>query len=296
MRVLVITGDNTFGPGHPRYDLQKSAVDALGVVYWGRRALLPRIPPGPWDVITAQDPFWRGRLAGHLAWWFGAKLNIQVHTDLDAQPLWRRVFARIQLRHADSVRVVSQKIKEQVLRAGVRTKISVLPVFVDISKFRNIIRQPDDKTILWVGRFEPEKDPGLALEIIKKVPGAKLIMLGKGSLEPILRAHVARCHLATRVEFAGWQDPVPYLTKAAVVLCTSRHESFGVSMIEALAAGVPVVAPDVGVAKEAGATVVPREKLAGAISQVLQSGAQGHLKLRLLTKEEWVRAWRETLI
>ena len=62
-----------------------------------------------------------------------------------------------------------------------------------------------------------------------------------------------------------------------------------------LARGVTVVAPDVGVAKEAGAIVVPRSELAEATIRVLQTGERGMLKMRLLTAEVWTREWRESL-
>lgn len=291
MKVLMITGDRSFGPGHPRYELQKNAVERLDVLYWGRGSLWPKIPAGHFDVVTAQDPFWRGHLAGHLAWFKGAQLNIQVHTDLSVYPWLKRWWAGFNLRKADSVRVVSEKIKQQVECMGIKAPITVLPVFVDIERFKKIIRQPDGKTILWLGRFEEEKDPLLALNVLKQIPGAKLVMLGKGSLEETLRAHAK----GLPVEFAGWQDPLLYFAHASVVLSTSRFESWGASIVEALAAGVPVVAPDVGVAREAGATVVPREQLAAKVIEVLRSGERGELKLNLLDAPAWARAWRESL-
>jgi hypothetical protein len=58
---------------------------------------------------------------------------------------------------------------------------------------------------------------------------------------------------------------------------------------------VPVVAPDVGAAREAGAVVVPRNELASAVARVLKEGTKGELKMQLLGKAEWVQAWRETL-
>ena len=67
-------------------------------------------------------------------------------------------------------------------------------------------------------------------------------------------------------------------------------------MIEALAAGVPVVSPDVGIAKEAGAIVVEREKLAKAVVGVLTSNVKGELKIPMLSKEEWARKWKESLM
>src|SRR6266403_1698789 len=118
MRVLMITGDKSFKPGHPRYDLQRGVVDALEGIYWGRGALLPKIPKGPFDIVTAQDPFLRGHLAGHLARRFRARLNIQVHADLRAYSWLTRAWAGFNLRKATSVRVVSDKIKGQVMALG----------------------------------------------------------------------------------------------------------------------------------------------------------------------------------
>jgi glycosyltransferase involved in cell wall biosynthesis len=82
---------------------------------------------------------------------------------------------------------------------------------------------------------------------------------------------------------------------ADVVLCTSKHESWGASIIESLAAGIPVVAPDVGIAREAGAIIMPRSDLGKAVEDVLNSGQRGELRISMPSAEEWARSWRETL-
>ena len=295
MKVLMITGDKRFGPGHPRFDAQAGAVERLEVIFWGRGALWPKVPQGPFDVVTVQDPFWRGLFAKRVARMLGARFNVQVHTDLAAQPRVRRVLASMVLRKATSVRVVSETIKKQVLRLGVRAPITVLPVFVELERFKAIVPVPHaQKTILWVGRFEYEKDPLRALEIIQTIPEATLVMLGSGSLEQKLRTVSGRLNLP--VEFPGWHEPAGYLARADVVLSTSRHESWGQSIVEALAAGVPVVAPDVGIAREAGAVVVPRSDLGRAVAQVLASGTRGVLALSLPTKEAWAKEWAQSLV
>jgi glycosyltransferase involved in cell wall biosynthesis len=292
----MITGDKTFGPGHERYELQRSIVDELAVVYFGRGTWWPKVPAGQWNVVTAQDPFWRGLFAWRVAKRFHAKFNVQVHTDLGVYGWFKRALAKYVLGKATSVRVVSNKIKQQVEQMSAHANISVLPVYVDVSRFKNLIREPHGiKTILWFGRFEDEKDPLLAIstfkEVLKSYHDAKLIMLGKGSLEVSLK-HAAG---GLAVEFPGWQDTAAYLAAADVVLSTSKHESWGASIVEALAAGVPVVAPDVGIAREAGATVVPKLELAKAVIEALHSNTRGVLALPLLTKDEWARAWVATL-
>lgn len=302
MRVLMITGDRNLlmeGSGaHERLALQRSAVGSLDAVYFGRGVLFDALKvKGPYDVVTAQDPLWRGLVALYVASRLKAKLNIQVHMDLSSLSLVRHVLAQIVLRHADTVRVVSEKVRKQVEHMSVRGKVVTLPVFVDVERFKALVRQPHEgKRILWVGRFEEEKNPLAAVEVLKevleRVPDARLTMLGTGSLAPRLAAEA----VGLPIELRGWQDPAPYLAEADVVLSTSRHESWGSSIVEALAAGVPVVAPDVGIAREAGALVVPREKLAEAVVDVLRSGAKGVLALDLLPAGEWAVQWRNSLL
>ncbi len=299
MNILMITGDKKMRPGHPRFDLQAGAVERLVTVYWGRGSVWPALPEGPFDVVTVQDPFLRGLFAWRVARRFRAKFNVQVHTDLSAHTVWRRLLAKFVLQKADSVRVVSEKIKQQVETLGVRAAAHVLPVYIDIDKFSTIERKPHgQKIILWVGRFEDEKDPLLALSVLKAVgdsgADAKLVMLGAGSLASALKAHAHAAALP--VTFPGWQDPTPYLAEADVVLCTSRHESWGASMVEALAAGVPVVAPEVGVAREAGAVIKPRSDLGSGVVEMLRSGARGTLRLKLPQAAAWAELWRASLI
>ncbi len=297
----MISGDkNALQSGTPvsaRIELMRQQVDALEIVYMGRGAWWPQVPQGSFDVVTSQDPFWRGLFAWRVAKRLKAKLNIQVHADLAQQSFVKHVLAQIILRHAGSVRVVSQKIQKQVEKMGVKAPVSVLPIFVDISKFSSVIRREHSgKNIVWIGRFEKEKDPALAIDVIREVQkiilDARLIMIGEGSLKEVI---VKKIH-ADPVELPGWQqDVTPFLEKADVVLSTSPQESWGASIIEALAAKVPVVAPDVGVAKEAGAVIAPREKLAEAVVRVLQSGEQGALKINMPSAQEYATLWRKTL-
>ncbi|HVZ76234.1 MAG TPA: glycosyltransferase [Candidatus Paceibacterota bacterium] len=291
----MITGDKSFGPGNARYELQRAHVEELKAVYWGRGSAGVPDASG-FDIVTSQDPFLRGLAALRAARRAKAKLNIQVHADLKGQSWWKRLIARYVLRRADSIRVVSQRAANSLESMRLRATITVLSVFVDSEAFRKIVPVPHEgKIILWIGRFEREKDPLGAIEIYKGVRAAgidaKLVMLGKGSLEKSLRAEAE----GLPVDFPGWVDPKPYLAQADVVLCTSRHESWGASIVEALAAGVPVVAPDVGIAREAGATVVPRSDLAKAVAEVVRSGTRGALAFPLLSPQEYAAAFAASL-
>jgi glycosyltransferase involved in cell wall biosynthesis len=196
------------------------------------------------------------------------------------------------------VRVVTSKLKTQVEQIGVHASIKVLPIFLDIERFKSFPRSEDSqsrKKIFWVGRFEKEKDPALAIDILKEVRSrgidAELIMLGSGSLEDELQKKKKELP----VKFPGWQDPAKFLVDADVLLNTSVYEGYGAAIVEALAIKIPVVAPDVGVAREAGAVVVSREKLVSAVEDVLRSNVYGELKIKLLNEEEWGAHWIKTL-
>jgi alpha-1,6-mannosyltransferase len=207
------------------------------------------------------------------------------------------MLAQITLRHADSIRVVSEKIKNQVERLGVRAKISVLPVFVDIEKYRAVHAKPHaQKTILWNGRFEAEKDPLRAIAVLEDVHkngvDAKLMMIGEGSMRGLLQEKAA----TLPVEILPWQhEMAPHLESADVVLSTSPQESWGASIVEALAAGVAAVSFDVGVAREAGAIIATPKDMAQKVTEVLEKRTRGILQISLPTASQWAMQWKQTL-
>ncbi len=302
----MISGDKNIlvagSDARARLELQRGQVDQLDAFVWPQAHSLWDIVTAArkvhYDIITAQDPFFRGHLALHLRQLFGGRVNIQVHVDLASCSWLRRLFAKLQLWRADSIRAVSENIKQQVLQIAPKAKISVLPVYTNISEFSSVSRGVHQgKKILWMGRFEEEKNPLEAInilkEVLKEIPNAQLTMIGDGSLRQKLSDAAANLPVLVPV---GWQNPLLYLDTADVLLSTSKHESWGAVFVEALAAGVPVVAPDVGIAKEAGAIVVPRPELASAVIKVLRSGERGVLKLSLPSAAEWARAWQKTLI
>ena len=305
MRVLMVTGDRRLldkdSSAHARLEMQESAVESLDVVYWGKGSVWPRLPDGPFDVATSQDPFVRGIYAWIVTRRRGIRFNAQVHADLEVQSLVRRCIATFILRRADSVRVVSEKLKAQVLALGVRIPITVLPIFVDVSAFSSVVpREHAGKNILWIGRLEREKDPLLAIDVfqdvLREVPDARLTMIGDGSLRDAVAKYAANLPVQT-FELTGWSNPITHLDTADVVLSTSPAESYGAVLFEALAARVPVVALDVGIAREAGGTIAPsRAALAETLVRVLKEGKRGHLNPAfVITKEEWKKRFRDSL-
>jgi glycosyltransferase involved in cell wall biosynthesis len=98
--------------------------------------------------------------------------------------------------------------------------------------------------ILWIGRLEPQKDPTLALQIMKTMDG-HLTMLGDGALREDVKRRITAMGLEKRVHLAGYVPEIEsHLAAADALLITSRYEGGPAVAVEALAQGVPVVSTD----------------------------------------------------
>ena len=135
---------------------------------------------------------------------------------------------------------------------------------------------PGQVLVVWVGRFVPEKDPVAAVRLARRLPaGAHLAIVGAGALEPEVRR--AAGGAAASLTLTGERDDAPSLIAAAdVLVSTSRTEGAPGVFVEALLAGVPVVAHDMGgvrdvVTGDTGALVPPADEagLAAAVAELV---------------------------
>jgi glycosyltransferase involved in cell wall biosynthesis len=102
--------------------------------------------------------------------------------------------------------------------------------------------------ILAVGRLSPQKDFATlicAFAQVRQRLEARLIILGEGEERQPLEAIVAQLDLAQSVDLPGFvSNPYAYMSRAAVFALSSAWEGFGNVLVEAMAAGTPVVATD----------------------------------------------------
>lgn len=221
------------------------------------------------DIISAQDPFETGLAAFFIARYFRVPFVVEIHTDFLSPDFARHsllnrarvLIARFVLKHAQGGYAVSASVRDRLVkRYGLSTSFAVLPIFIDLTRYARLSRTPVHGELLWIGRLTREKNPQLALEALARVRKAgqevHLTILGEGPLMANLRVRAHELGISSVVQFAGWQDPAPYLSNAELLLVTSDYEGYGMALVEALAAGVPVVSTDVGVAREAGARIV----------------------------------------
>ena len=131
--------------------------------------------------------------------------------------------------------------------------IEVIPNFVDTDFFHPSAAQKDPNgppRAVHVSNFRPVKRvPWLVEAFAEASEGtdAELTLVGDGPDQPATLERVRELGLSERVRFLGARDALPQLLAPAdVFLLTSREESFGLSALEAMSCGVPVVATAVG--------------------------------------------------
>jgi len=227
--------------------------------------------------ITCQDPFETGLVGALIRNRHAVELELQVHTDIGSPYFQnftflnriRTLLSKYTLPRATSIRVVSDRIKKYISRYVEESKITVRPIFVDIEKIKNSPITVDlhakypqfSKIILMVSRLEPEKNIEMALEAFKKVietiPQAGFVIVGSGSGEKRLKDLVRQLGIENSVMFEGQQsDVVSYYKTCDCYLLTSWYEGYGMTLMEAGAAGARILSTDVGVAKEVGADIM----------------------------------------
>ncbi len=133
-------------------------------------------------------------------------------------------------------------------------------------------------SVLVVARLHSQKGLDYLLSAAALLPEARIVVAGEGGQRDSLEAQRRALALGDRVELLGHRDDIPALLREAdVFVLPSLYEGLPVSVLEAMAAGTPVVATAIGgtdevvVHGESGLLVPPRDPsaLAGAIRQVL---------------------------
>ena len=232
------------------------------------------------DVITAQDPFEVGLIGLLLSRKFKIGLNIQEHGDFFSQKYWRqerllhffRYFLGIFIiKRADSIRVVSQRIKKYLVEnLKIKAdKIIVVPVYTKLADIKKSDKNKNSEfTFFNLGRFVKQKNLPLLLSafarVVKKYPHAKLLLIGKGPEEKLLKKMCSELQIEPRVEFLDWVDNIyDYYSRVDAYVLPSNYEGWGRVIIEAAISRLPIIMTDVGCAGE----VVVNEESA-LISQV----------------------------
>jgi glycosyltransferase involved in cell wall biosynthesis len=178
---------------------------------------------------------------------------------------------------ADHITAISNYLAKWAKRMGAKANVTVIPNGVDVGNFqfprlpiggqaisnfqtspdvqKQEIKQrlglkPEDKVVITTSRLVEKNGVGDLIEAMRYLPeNIKLLILGTGNLESNLKLKTSNLQLTGRVAFLGYiaHEKLPeYLHASDIFVRASRSEGLGISFLEAMAAGVPVVATPVG--------------------------------------------------
>lgn len=223
------------------------------------------------DIIHVHHPFLIGDTALRTAYQFNIPLVYTYHTLFEYNthyvigdsPVLKRFVTQLSAGFAglaDHVFAPSEGIRTMLERQGVQSPITVVPTGIDLPRFsagdargiRGRFGIPADAPVVgYIGRLSPEKNLGFlsraVLLFLKQHKDAYFLVAGKGPLEETIRDFFASQKMQHRLILTGVLDSqalVDAYHAMDVFAFASQSETQGVSLVEAMAAGTPVVALD----------------------------------------------------
>lgn len=171
-----------------------------------------------------------------------------------------RSFSRICCDHADEVIVPTGKVKKLLEKYGVKNKIDILPTGIDLNKFafvsekevmelrKSLNLQDENHVLISMGRLSQEKNLYQLIDYVHKVirqdRNARLVVVGDGPEREGLEAYTVQLGIEDYVRFTGevkWKQIQNYYALGDVFVCNSSSETQGLTYIEALASGKPIL-------------------------------------------------------
>jgi glycosyltransferase involved in cell wall biosynthesis len=219
---------------------------------------------GPFDLVHGHSSK-GGALARLAARWLGIPSVYTPHAFITLDPTlpaWkRRLYGRIErwlARHAAAVITVSRDEATHARALGIDPrKIHTVHNGIAPLEFpsRDAARSrlglsPVEFVIGFVGRFVSQKAPELLVDALAIIAGlhphTRLVLIGSGPLEPIIRRRIHHLGLESRVLMPGDSVAAPLMPAFDVFCLPSRYEGLPYVLLEALAAGLPIVTTRVG--------------------------------------------------
>ena len=217
-----------------------------------------------------------------------------IHNIYEGGPLWMAAY-RISNGLVDHMTIISEAAADRFVNDGIvpRELLTCVPNGVDTERFRQVAPETREAvrssigvndSFVWlaVGRFEVAKDyPNMLqafVQVCRSDSKAVLLLVGHGSLQQETESLAQSLGLGDRIRFLGVRSDVPEVMAAADgYVMSSAWEGMPIALLEAAAAGLPIVATRVG-----GNHEVVREGESGFLVPPGDSDALGQAMLRLM--------------
>lgn len=187
--------------------------------------------PSSIRIITTEHNTWNAR----RRWWL--------------RPLDRWMYPHYQL-----IACNSEATAEELIRwcPGIAAKIRVVPNGIPVEDFETAepaelgFSSQDKARLVFVGRFEEQKDHRTILRALEHLSGVRLLLVGDGPLRTELEGLAKTLGGSSQVSFLGRRTDVANVLKASdIYIHSTNSDGFGIAACEAMAAGLPVIASDV---------------------------------------------------
>jgi N-acetyl-alpha-D-glucosaminyl L-malate synthase BshA len=160
---------------------------------------------------------------------------------------------------SNAVTTVSQSLKDDTLRLfDIKNEIDVVTNFIDLNKYqygftecqRSVMANDNERIITHISNLRPVKRIPDVINIfnnIQKEMPSKLIMVGEGPEREKAELQCSELNISDKVVFVGNSNEIDrILCFSDLFLLPSKTESFGLSALEAMASGVPVISSNAG--------------------------------------------------
>jgi glycosyltransferase involved in cell wall biosynthesis len=191
-------------------------------------------------------------LAAAASLWLREIHWIQSVQTTQPEPRWHWLVQNLAAHAADSVVVPSPSVALAAMNWSniPREKIVVIPNAIDPADFEKSpipSEDPRPYPMTFIGRLDPIKDVPTLIAAVAQLQGlAHLHIYGDGTDRPRIESEIARRNLATNITLHGSiPRPQTALVNSGLLVLPSLAEGFGLVLIEAMAAGVPIVATSV---------------------------------------------------
>jgi len=173
--------------------------------------------------------------------------TVHTHARIDTKFLRRILFKSLYENKKIKLVAVSETVKKSILELYNGTDISVVCNGINLSMFSITKHIGDEMNICHVGRFVPVKNHEYLIyefeKLINDRPYVKLILVGDGPLKNKMINLVKKLNLCKNVIFVGYTNNVSYyLRQSKIFVLPSIYEGLSLSMLEALASGLIVIA------------------------------------------------------
>ncbi len=258
------------------------------------------------DLIVCQDPFLNGLAGWLIKKAFNVPLLVHFHGDFWQNKYWFfekgrwwfnwffLLISKFVVRGADGVRVTSSGIKKKLVSNGIKKeKIRVISTPIDLEKFEDFDEKKvksfrekhrNKKVLINVGRKDPSKDFKTLYKVIESIHQdyKNLAFWQVGNREYLPgRIKGDKNLILTSTGEIKLEELTNYYHASDIYISSSKHESFGKVLVEAMAAGLPVVAT-----RTTGSKEIIKNGVNGYLIDIGDSAALARKVLFLLNNPE----------